>query len=292
MNYRLFAPGAILQAAIFVVAIVFMGSLALAQYTETTLHTFKASFDGSYGNPAVPDDKGNLWGTSFRGGANGQGTFYELVPATSGHGWVENVLYSFPPSNNPNGSSFPSAALVHDAAGNYYGLSPYDGNTCEIDGGPSGCGVIWKLSQTSKGWVRTILYSFTGGSDQAGPASLAIDSHGNLFGVTNAYSYGTVFELSPNGANWTFKTIYSFSGGADGGWPNTLTMDQAGNLYGTTMARRRLAAIMTEALVPVSTATAVVSCSRYRRLLEAIGLTRTYIHSLTKTTAASPSANS
>lgn len=208
---------------------------AFAQYTETTLHTFTPSIDGGYPYTPVLDGKGNLFGTTSNGGAYNYGTLYEQSPAQGGHGWAEKVLFSFPADNSSFGAtSNPGGSIARDAAGNFYGLSPNEGNECQ-QGGPVGCGTIWKLSYTSSGWQRTILYSFTGGADQAFPASLTIDPNGNLYGVTNGFGEGTVFELSPNGSNWTFQTIYSFTGGADGGWPNTVILDNSGNLYGTTL---------------------------------------------------------
>ena len=80
-----------------------------------------------------------------------------------------------------------------------------------------------------------LLYSFLGGNDGMFPAApLISDSHGNLYGTTEAgggltacqygatTGCGTVFELvapsSPTG-NWTEVVLYTFSGGADGSVP-------------------------------------------------------------------------
>lgn len=84
------------------------------------------------------------------------------------------------------------------------------------------------------------LYSFTGGSDGAGPWSNVIfDQAGNIYGTTTgggAHNAGTVLKLSPTGGgNYTETVLYSFAGGNDGESPfDGVISDAAGNLYGTT----------------------------------------------------------
>jgi hypothetical protein len=229
----------ILAAAAIFIAITILCGNSFAQYTQTILHTFDPSRDGSAitGNPLFADPSDALYGTSFSGGAHGYGTFYELTLSPA-HLWHETQLYSFPQGLGATDSlSNPSGPIVRDSAGNFYGVSPYDGNNdnCYLDGYPNPCGTIWELSNTSLGWVRTIIYSFTGGSDGGGPTNLVIDSAGNLYGVTNQ-QWGTVFELSPSGSSWTFKTLYTFTGGADGGALNAIVLDHSGNLLGSTYA--------------------------------------------------------
>jgi uncharacterized repeat protein (TIGR03803 family) len=72
------------------------------EWTETVLHSFTgiiyvASSDG--GSPQaglITDSKGNLFGTTYAGGASGVGTVFELSPpATAGGAWTEAVLSSF-----------------------------------------------------------------------------------------------------------------------------------------------------------------------------------------------------
>lgn len=60
-----------------------------------------------------------------------------------------------------------------------------------------------------------VLHSFGNGDDGAGVwVGMAIDSKGNLYGVTNgggAYGYGTVFELMPSsGGAWTETILHNF----------------------------------------------------------------------------------
>jgi hypothetical protein len=220
-------------AAIFF-ALICLSAPSFAQYTQTVLHTFKVSKDanGMNSNPLFADPSGTLYGTSVRGGANQSGSFFALTLAP-GHVWHETQLYSFPPSNSTS-TPEPVGAIVRDAAGNFYGVSPNDGlANCYNQGDPIACGVVWQISNTSSGWKRTIIYTFSGGTDQGTPQDLIIDSAGNLYGVTD-YGWGTVFELSPSGSSWTYKLLYAFTGGADGGAPSAIVMDGSGNLLGAT----------------------------------------------------------
>jgi uncharacterized repeat protein (TIGR03803 family) len=65
------------------------------------------------------DAKGNLYGTTFTGGAYNYGTVFEVSPKAGG-GWKEEVLHSF--GNGHDGAS-PQAGLIFDASGNVYGTT-------------------------------------------------------------------------------------------------------------------------------------------------------------------------
>jgi uncharacterized repeat protein (TIGR03803 family) len=198
------------------------------------LHSFQGA-DGA--NPQaglVRDAAGNLYGTTFFGGAHGVGVVFK-VSATG----TETVLHSFTGADGGN----PFAGLIRDVAGNLYGTTS--------SGGTDANGVVFKLSP---GGSETVLYNFTGGADGAVPrAGLVRDTAGNLYGTTpfgGATSTcnppdgpgvprmqvanpgcGVVFKLSPTG---TETVLHTFTGGADGASPVAdLIRDAEGNLYGT-----------------------------------------------------------
>ncbi|MGA2075853.1 MAG: choice-of-anchor tandem repeat GloVer-containing protein [Terriglobia bacterium] len=191
---------------------------------EKVLYNFSGAPDGA--NPeagVVMDAAGNLYGTTFFGGASGDGTVFKLDTAGK-----ETVLYSF--SGTPDGAN-PVGGLVMDVAGNLYGTTE--------GGGASNNGTVFMLGTADK---ETVLYSFSGTPDGANPVGgLVMDVAGNLYSTTfnggnvtctNASGCGTVFKLDTTG-NETL--LYMFSGGADGAYPTGgLVMDAAGNLYGTT----------------------------------------------------------
>ena len=64
-------------------------------WTEQVLHSFGHGTDGAnpYATP-VFDTAGNLYGTTYQGGATSKGTVFQLTPKTGGS-WTENVLHSF-----------------------------------------------------------------------------------------------------------------------------------------------------------------------------------------------------
>jgi uncharacterized repeat protein (TIGR03803 family) len=162
----------------------------------TVLYAFTGSGgDGEYPSAGlIRDEYGNLYGTTYAGGAAGYGTVFKLD--SSGK---ETVLYSFlgPPEDGA-GPDF--APLVRDSAGSLYGVA-FGGNTsCE-----SGCGVVFKLAPDGK---ETVLHYFTGTSgDGQGPmGGLVLDGSGNLYGTTEqggnlnncwGHGCGIVFKLAP-----------------------------------------------------------------------------------------------
>jgi uncharacterized repeat protein (TIGR03803 family) len=207
--------------------------------TEKVLYSFKSNGrDGNFPYAGlIFDTHGNLYGTTYQGGANNGGTVFLLEPH-SGGSWTESVLYSFCAQTYCADGSYPSAGLIFDAHGNLYSTTS--------SGGTIGLGTVFELSpRRGGGWTETVLYSFNpNGTDGLFPiASLIFDAAGDLYGTTldgGTNNDGTVFELSPNGqGGWTEAVIYSFCAQAnctDGSYPYYagLVIDTAGNLYGTT----------------------------------------------------------
>jgi uncharacterized repeat protein (TIGR03803 family) len=135
------------------------------------------------------------------------------------------VLYSFAQPER-NGAE-PSAGVIADKAGNFYG-------TTLEGGGTQGCGTVFKLAPDG---TETVLHAFCDGAgDGRSPrAGLIADKAGNLYGTTmngGGKSLGAVFRLAPDR---TETLLYSFVGVSDGSYPEAgLILDKGGNLYGTT----------------------------------------------------------
>jgi uncharacterized repeat protein (TIGR03803 family) len=215
--------------------VVFELHRAAGGWTEKVLYIFQGGADGGtpYGG-LVRDAKGNLYGTTFVGGASGNGTVFELVRGSGGT-WTETVLYSF--AGGTDGAE-PRAGLL--LKGNtLYGTTSLGGTgtACGIFGGP--CGTVFQLKRANGVWTESVLYSFGGSTDGGLPyGGVVLDKAGNLYGTTSQNGptgYGTVFELSPGNSGWTETTLYSFTGGSDGKVSyGGVVLDAHGSLYGTT----------------------------------------------------------
>src|ERR1035438_7834120 len=185
---------------------------------ETVLYSFTGGADG--GLPfagVIRDSAGNLYGTTYHGGASGAGVVFQ-----ANTGGQETVLYSF--TGGADGG-YPNAGVIRYSAGNLYGTT--------TAGGASNWGVVYKLDPAGN---YTVLYSFTGGENGGGPyAGVIRDPAGNLYGTTSdggAASVGVVYKLNAAGQE---TVLHTFTGGADGSFPNAgVIRDSSGNLYGTT----------------------------------------------------------
>ena len=100
--------------------------------TETVLHRFTGGVDGEIPYAGLVQDKaGNLYGTTFYGGASNAGVVFKVDPTGT-----ESVLHTF--AGPPTDGEIPYAGLVQDKAGNLYGTTFY--------GGASNVGVVFKLT--------------------------------------------------------------------------------------------------------------------------------------------------
>jgi hypothetical protein len=182
---------------------------ATGTWDTKVIYSFPSTYGGgccSYPSTLIFDTAGNLYGTTSYGGPGcsvfGCGTVFEVQRTTTG--WQEITLYEF--AGGGDGEN-PFSGLVFDSAGNLYGTTLYGGSgSCEDFAPHTGCGTIFKLTNSNGTWQKTTLYSFSGGSDgeYPGNGSLVLDSAGNLYGTTtggfwiaNTTGYGTVFELQP-----------------------------------------------------------------------------------------------
>ncbi|MGB6677311.1 MAG: choice-of-anchor tandem repeat GloVer-containing protein [Terriglobales bacterium] len=217
--------------AVFTVTLLATSTRAVAQ-KEKLLYSFGTTrMDGDYPRAGlIFDNAGNLYGTTYSGGAHNAGSVFELTHKTSGR-WTERILHNF--KGGADGA-FPAANLIFDASGNLYGTT--------YAGGVHDSGTVFELTpEATVGWTEKVLYAFGSRSqDGTSPyAGLTLDGSGNLYGTTlegGTGSSGTVFELTLKaGGGWTEKVLHSFGQGKDGSSPYaSLIIDTAGNLYGTT----------------------------------------------------------
>ena len=141
----------------------------------------------------VQGTDGNLYGTTFQGGANDYGTVFKIT--TSG---TLTTLYSFCSQPNCADGVDPTAGLVQATDGNFYG-------TTSEGGGNGPYGTVFKITPSG---TLTTLYRFCsqpncadGGYPLAG---LVQATDGDFYGTTSGFGVncpengqcGTVFRLS------------------------------------------------------------------------------------------------
>ncbi|HXM41403.1 MAG TPA: choice-of-anchor tandem repeat GloVer-containing protein, partial [Bryobacteraceae bacterium] len=188
----------------------------------TTLHTFDGT-DGSVPWGLVQAASGDFYGTTYLGGAYGQGTVFKVTPSGA-----LTTLYSFcAQSGCPDGAG-PYGGLAQSTDGALYGTT--------VTGGSNHVGTFFKV--TTNGTLTT-LYSFCSGACADGyyPYSgLVLASDGDFYGTTQRGGpdgYGTAFKITPGGTLTTLYRLGSQSGAGE--YPvAALVQDTNGAFYGTT----------------------------------------------------------
>ena len=162
---------------------------AFGEWNFKTIYTFQGQPDGSFPYGALLfDPSGNIYGTTYYGGANGIGAVYELSPQPVGE-WTEDLIYSF--QQGPDGNS-PISNLVFDKAGNLYGTTSEGG---------LGSGTIFKLSPVGGNWTETVVHAFEGPPDGGFAYNgMVVDVFGNFYGATvhgGENNDGSVYKFTP-----------------------------------------------------------------------------------------------
>jgi uncharacterized repeat protein (TIGR03803 family) len=170
-------------------------ALAGATATVATVYNF-AGGTTSGANPwyvtLVQGTDGQLYGTTYNGGANGLGTAFKV--STSG---TFTLLHSFAGGNSDGAN--PTGGLTLGTDGNFYGTTNLGGSAAQ--------GVVFKM--TSSGTI-TLLHTFNANTDGAFPWGPPIEgADGNFYGTTEsgADNTGIVYEVTSAG---TFTQVYAF----------------------------------------------------------------------------------
>jgi len=196
--------------------------------TLTTLYSFCPEHPCPDG--AIPEAglieavNGDLYGTTYEGGANDYGTVFKITP-----GGTLKTVHSF----NCNDGAYPKAALIQATDGNFYGTTSATGGDCDDKAG----GTVFKITPT--GTLTTLFIFQQCCADGSGPlAPLIQATDGSLYGTTSgggANNAGTVYEITRDG---TLATLYNFceqNSCSDGEAPEgALVQATDGNFYGTT----------------------------------------------------------
>src|SRR6185437_10747008 len=185
----------------------------------------------------IEDKNGNLYGTTYYGGAYGKGAVFEL--RRNGKQWIETVLYSFCVGGGEcTDGKWAWTGLTYQgqsSGARYDGSSPLFGAT--VAGGDAGLGAAYEL-QLNGSWSEKVIHWFNPASQ---PGPLLMDDSGNLYGVTRTggpSGHGRLYRLDAD-RDWHQVVLYDFCAQdpcLDGADPlGRPFMDAHGNLFGTTV---------------------------------------------------------
>ena len=148
---------------------------------EKVLYSFQGGADGQYPDSGLVAKGASLYGTTFEGGASGNGTVFKISRNTG----AETIVYSFQ-GGSDGANPVANLLLSH---GFLYGTTALGG---------LGYGTVFAINLASGS--ETILYSFSGGNDGSTPVAGLIEIGGELYGTTQsggASGCGTVFKIDP-----------------------------------------------------------------------------------------------
>jgi uncharacterized repeat protein (TIGR03803 family) len=216
-------------------ASVFCAGAAMAAapaYGPKTIYSFSYGPEALTGtNPVGAPAQGldgNYYGATASGGANGDGTLYQLTP-----GGQITTLHSFDyiylGVTNGDGSG-PLGPLAHDKAGTFYGAT--------WKGGEAGTGVVFSITPSG---TFTLVHTFSEvngdftNADGGWPTSgLTAGPDGSVYGLTSGGGTGgggVLYKVAPDG---TFSVVHAFTLGSstEGYEPVSLTVAPDGTIYG------------------------------------------------------------
>jgi len=188
-------------------------------WTKTVLYNFCSEGGANCTDGAVPegglikDAAGNLYGTTFKYGANNAGVVFKLAPpAQPGGNWTETVLYSFCSAAGCTDGAKPQARLIQDAAGNLYGTT--------TTGGVNDFGTVFELALPFS--VSGTAVSITPGATTGNTSTITVTPSGGFTGSVTltavitgpagaqdppTVSFGTTSPVSITGANAGTATL-------------------------------------------------------------------------------------
>jgi len=215
---------------------------ALFQYTPAD-STYIKKFDfGGTANGSDPfssvmlASNGNLYGTTYQGGANAFGVLFEFNPVSSSY--TKKIDFT-----GVTNGSYPRSALYQASDGNLYG-------TTELGGTYNG-GVLFQYDPVSSQCIKKHDFGapgVTGTIDSSGYGAVMQATDGKLYGMTfqgGLASGGVIYQYDPTTSSYSKKHDFALLGvtGVTGlviGTTNgvnpmgALIQASDGNLYGMT----------------------------------------------------------
>lgn len=177
---------------------------------------FSGTLNGRNAQGSIISDGTFLYGMTYQGGVNDQGTIFKILP--NGSGYVKLMDFSSPTTGgNPIGSLYYDGTFL-------YGLANF--------GGSGNLGTLFKIMPDGTGFSKLIDFS---GSNGNGPYGSLFSDGTYLYGTTRrggVYDFGTLFKIMLNGTGYT--RLIDFSGSSNGSYPEGSVIFDGTYLYGTT----------------------------------------------------------
>ncbi len=200
-------------------------------WTQSVIHAFTGGADGSGpGARVAVDNRGNVYGMTPTGGANGLGAIYALHAKSNGS-WAFRVIHTF--TGGSDGSSGSAGKLLL-RGGHIYGAA--------TTGGANAAGVVFEMTPTRSWRMGFQDPLFIQGCSGRGLSLTAL-----CFSMRQVISTARLITaermvwaqftncLSAATGEWSETVLYSFQAGSDGNSSiSNLVADASGNLYGTT----------------------------------------------------------
>lgn len=168
--------------------------------------------DGVGGGALFPGTDGNLYGTTFSGGANGVGTIFRVAVATGKY----EVVFDF----NTSVSGGDPSSLVVAKDGTFWGIS--FGNQSEL--------LFHYTEATGEMQTFPVNFPLINGLPSRG-GTLTLGANGNFFGLYHVYAKSGMgmFEVDPDGTNLQLFPFYTTQDGA--GDPLEMLLGTDENFY-------------------------------------------------------------
>jgi uncharacterized repeat protein (TIGR03803 family) len=149
--------------------------------TLTTLHSFDGTDGSSPYAALIQASDGNLYGTTTSGGTNNNGTVFKVTL-----GGALKTLYNFCSQSGCADGGMPSASLIQDTSGKFYGTTQLGGSSSCA----GGCGTVFSLAVGLGPFVETLP-----GSGKVGARVGILGT--NLTGATSVTFNGTpaIFQV-------------------------------------------------------------------------------------------------
>lgn len=153
---------------------------------ESVIYAFAGGNDGAHPQGGVTADlNGNLYGTTYGGGANGLGTAFQVKPDGT-----ESVLHTFQGICCGGGDgSFPQGDMLYSRDGIFYGATAKGGTASDL-------GTIFAMAPDGE---EVVVHAFNGApKDGSTPNGGLIEKGSALYGTTQGGGFldgGEVFKI-------------------------------------------------------------------------------------------------